>query len=158
SKMQRIAIIGSGIAGLGAAWLLRQNYDVTVLEAESRAGGHTHTVMVGDEPVDTGFIVYNDRDSPRFESLLSSLDGATQPSDMSFAVSTEGGAVEWAGDNWRTLFAQKQLFASVPHWRMIADILRFNRQGKQLLNSGALLHSNLGGFLDRYGYGEAFRT
>src|SRR5699024_219941 len=110
--MQRIAIIGSGIAGLGAAWLLQPHYDVTVFEADDRAGGHTHTVMVGEQPVDTGFIVLNDRNYPRFQSLLAHLNVATQPSDMSFGVSLGDGAVEWAGDNWRTLFAQKRLLAS----------------------------------------------
>ncbi len=156
--MRRIAIIGSGIAGLGSAWLLAGDYDVTVFEADERAGGHTHTVMHGEQPVDTGFIVLNDRNYPRFQAFLAALDVPTQASDMSFGVSIGGGAIEWAGDNWRSLFAQKKLIASGAHWRMLVDIVRFNRQGKQLLHERALPQSALGDFLDRHGYGEAFRA
>ncbi len=156
--MQRIAIIGSGIAGLGSAWLLASDYDVTVFEADERAGGHTHTVMHGEQPVDTGFIVLNDRNYPRFQAFLAALDVSTQASDMSFGVSIGGGAIEWAGDNWRSLFAQKKLVASAAHWRMLADIVRFNRQGKRLLRDQALPQLALDDFLDRHGYGEAFRA
>lgn len=154
--MQRIAIVGSGIAGLGAAWLLRDQAEVTVFEAEPRAGGHAHTVMAGTQPVDTGFIVLNDRNYPYFQSLLADLDVPTTASDMSFGVSIADGAIEWAGDSWRTLFAQKRRIADAAHWRMLADILRFNRQGKRLIASEALPDEALGAFLDRHGYGRAF--
>lgn len=154
--MQRIAIVGSGIAGLGAAWLLREQADVTVFEAEARAGGHAHTVMAGTQPVDTGFIVLNDRNYPYFQSLLAELEVPTTASDMSFGVSIAGGAIEWAGDSWRTLFAQTRLIADAAHWRMLADILRFNRQGKRLIANDALPDEPLGAFLDRNRYGRAF--
>lgn len=156
--MQRIAIIGSGIAGLGAAWLLADQYDITVFEAQQRAGGHTHTVMHGTQPVDTGFIVLNDRNYPRLQAFLDELDVPTQASDMSFGVSIGEGAIEWAGDNLRSLYAQKRLAVSRAHWRMLADILRFNRQGKRLLASGAPPRIPLGEFLDAHRYGEAFRA
>ena len=110
--MQRIAIVGSGIAGLGAAWLLADQAEVTVFEAANRAGGHANTVMAGAQPGDTGFIVLNDRNYPYFEALLADLDVDTIDSDMSFAVSIGDGRIEWAGDNWKTMFAQKSLIAN----------------------------------------------
>lgn len=154
--MQRIAIVGSGVAGLGAAWLLDGVADVTVFEAANRAGGHANTVMAGAQPVDTGFIVLNDRNYPNFEGLLAALEVPTQPSDMSFAVSIGPGAIEWAGDSWQTLFAQKSRVFDRRHWRMIADILRFNREARQLIASDALPSMSLGEFLDRNQYSDAF--
>ena len=154
--MQRIAIVGSGIAGLGTAWLLDGKAEITVFEAANRAGGHANTVMAGEQPVDTGFIVLNDRNYPFFESLLAELDVETRASDMSFAVSIGDGAIEWAGDSWRTLFAQKSRLFDQRHWRMIGDILRFNRQAKQLIETDALPAISLGEFLDRYNYSDAF--
>lgn len=156
--MQRIAVIGSGIAGLGAAWLLAEQYDVTVFEAAARVGGHTHTVMHGEQPVDTGFIVFNERNYPRFQAFLAALQVPTQASDMSFGVSIGAGAIEWAGDNLRSLYAQKRLAVSRAHWRMLVDVLRFNRQGKRLLASGVLPQVSLGDFLDAHRYGESFRA
>ncbi|MES1926335.1 FAD-dependent oxidoreductase [Salinisphaera sp. T31B1] len=154
--MEKIAVVGSGIAGLGVAWLLRERASVTVFEAEDRPGGHANTVMAGDQPVDTGFIVLNDRNYPYFESLLDELSIETIDSDMSFAVTIGHGAIEWAGDNWRTLFAQKSLIADRAHWRMIADILRFNRQAKRLLAHDRVPDCSLGEFLDNNSYSEAF--
>lgn len=154
--MQRIAIIGSGIAGLGAAWLLDDYADITVFEAANRAGGHANTVMAGAQPVDTGFIVLNDRNYPYFEALLADLGVDTIDSDMSFAVSIGDGRIEWAGDNWKTLFAQKSLIADRAHWRMIRDILRFNRQARELIAADAVPSLSLGAFMDRHGYSEAF--
>lgn len=154
----RIAVIGSGIAGLGAAWLLNREYDVTVFEAADYAGGHTNTVFAGEQPVDTGFIVYNEPNYPRLRALFEELGVDTRASDMSFGVSVGDGALEWAGDDWRKLFAQKRNLLSPPHWRMIADILKFNRQAKTLLAEDAVPDVDLGEFLDSHGYGTAFRT
>lgn len=154
--MQRIAIVGSGIAGLGAAWLLEPGADVTVFEATNRAGGHANTVMVGEQPVDTGFIVLNDRNYPHFEGLLAELGVPTRDSDMSFSASIGQGAIEWGGDSWRTLFAQKRRVLDSRHWRMIADILRFNRQARHLIATDALPSMSLGEFLDRNRYSDAF--
>jgi len=154
--MQRIAIVGSGIAGLGAAWLLADRADVTVFEAANRAGGHANTVMAGEQPVDTGFIVLNDRNYPYFEALLADLGVDTIDSDMSFAVSIGDGRIEWAGDNWKTLFAQKSLIGSRAHWRMIRDILRFNRQASALVATDAVPAVTLGAFLERHNYSESF--
>lgn len=156
--MARIAIIGSGIAGLGTAWLLAGNHDITVFESQSRAGGHTHTVLHGEQPVDTGFIVLNERNYPRFRAFLSALDIPTQASDMSFGISIGQGSIEWAGDNLAKMFAQKRLAASASHWRMLADIVRFNRQGKTLLQRGDCPDTSLGDFLAHNHYGSAFRA
>lgn len=158
----RIAVVGTGIAGLGAAWLLRSRHDITVFEAAPKPGGHTNTFMAGDQPVDTGFIVYNERNYPRLRALFDALGVASQPSDMSFGVSigSQGGgdALEWAGDDWRKLFAQRRNALRPSHWRMIADILRFNREAKALLTAGDLPDVMLGDFLDARGFGMAMRT
>ena len=153
----RIAIIGSGIAGLGSAWLLHREHDVTIFEAAGYPGGHTNTVDVGGRAVDTGFIVYNERNYPRLRALFRELGVATRASDMSFGVSMGDGALEWAGDDWRKLFAQRRNLVSPSHWRMIADILRFNRQAKALLAANAVPDVDLGTFLDANRYGAAFR-
>ena len=154
--MQRIAIVGSGIAGLGAAWLLQEHADITVFEANSRPGGHVNTIDVNGQPVDTGFIVLNDRNYPCLTRFLAELGVAVQPSDMSFGVSINRGAIEWAGDDYRALFANPRLLADRGHWRMLADILRFNRQAKRLIDRDALPDIPLGAFLDANRYSHAF--
>lgn len=154
--MQRIAIVGSGIAGLGAAWLLRDTADITVFEARSEPGGHVRTVMHGEQPIDTGFIVLNDRNYPYFNAFLKELGVEYQDSDMSFGVTIGDGAIEWAGDSLASLFAQKSLALDMGHWRMLADILRFNRQAKKLLVGDNCPAISLGEFLDRHRYSEAF--
>lgn len=154
----RVAVVGTGIAGLGAAWLLQQAHEVTVFEAQARPGGHTHTVDAGDQPVDTGFIVYNEPAYPRLKALFQALRVATQASDMSFGVSVDHGRLEWAGDNWRSLFAQPSNLFRPSHTHMIVDILRFNRQTKRLLADDALPDQSLGAFLDEHAYGKPFRA
>lgn len=156
--MAHIAIIGSGIAGLSSAWLLAGQHDITVFESGERAGGHTNTVLHGGQPVDTGFIVLNDRNYPRFQAFLTALDVPTQASDMSFGVSIDDGSIEWAGDNLTKLFAQKRLTTSPAHWRMLGDIVRFNRQGKALLAAKAPSPVTLGNFLADNRYSTAFQV
>lgn len=152
-----LAVIGSGVTGLSAAWMLHHEHNVTVFEANDYIGGHTNTLMVGEQPVDTGFIVYNEPNYPRLKAMLKALNVPTQDSDMSFGVSIDEGRVEWAGDNLFTMFAQKSNLVSSAHWRMIKDILRFNRQGKALLDSGKLPDESLGAYLDANNYGDEFR-
>jgi len=158
----RIAVIGSGISGLASAWLLSQRHEVVLFEQERRAGGHTNTVVVptpqGDQPVDTGFIVYNELNYPNLTAMFRELGVVTQPSDMSFAVSIGAGRVEYAGDNLRTLFAQGANLVSGRHWRMLADILHFNAQAKRLWRDGALPDLPIGDWLTQEGYSLAFRT
>ncbi|MCP5382748.1 MAG: FAD-dependent oxidoreductase [Kordiimonadaceae bacterium] len=126
----KIAIIGSGIAGLGAAWLLSKTHDVTVYEADDHFGGHANTVSAitadGIVPVDTGFIVCNDRNYPNFLELLKLLNINPYPTEMSFGVSIDDGNFEYAGSQrLSTLFAQKRNFLRPRFWKMVSSILRF---------------------------------
>jgi predicted NAD/FAD-binding protein len=132
----RIAIIGAGIAGLGAAHLLRGEHDVTVFEADERPGGHSDTVEVPDGPsavaIDMGFIVCNDRTYPRFLALLDELGVPTAPSDMSFGASVEAAGLEYRLTNPATIFAQPRSLARPAYLRMLAEIPRFNRAARRL--------------------------
>ncbi|MDH4180702.1 MAG: FAD-dependent oxidoreductase [Betaproteobacteria bacterium] len=158
----RIAIVGAGIAGLGSAWLLkRQGHDVTLFEAESRAGGHTHTVDVTLEgithPVDTGFLVFNDRTYPKLVALFDELGVGSVASDMSFAVRHDAERLEWAGTSLLTLFARPGNALRPRFWSMLRDILRFNRETTAGLAGGTLPDVSLGGFLELGGYGAPVR-
>jgi predicted NAD/FAD-binding protein len=127
----KIAIIGSGIAGNVAAYTLRQAHDITVFESGSYVGGHTNTVDVYEDDrsiaVDTGFIVFNDRTYPNFIRLLDEIGQASQPSEMSFSVQADDGKIEYSGSSLNGLFAQRRNIVRPPFYRMIRDILRFNR-------------------------------
>lgn len=128
----RIAIVGSGIAGFASAWLLSREHEVTVFEADDRVGGHVHTHAIADAgtelAIDTGFIVFNERTYPNFVKLLRALDVASQPSDMSFSVSDARTGIEWNGTSLDTLFAQRRNLLRPSFLRMVADVLRFNRE------------------------------
>ena len=129
---QRIAVVGAGISGLAAAWLLSRRYDVTVFEAGAYLGGHTNTVDVTLEgkthPVDTGFLVFNEKTYPNLIAMLALLGVDSVETEMSFAVSLENPRLEWAGSNLATIFGQKRNLLSRPFWRMLSDTLRFNRE------------------------------
>ena len=158
---QRIAVIGGGVAGLSAAWLLQRDYEVELFEKNDYVGGHTHTIEVpseaGSVPVDTGFIVYNNENYPHLSALFDHLGVASRPSEMSFSASIDSGALEYAGTNLNTLFAQRRnLLAPVFH-SMLRDVLRFNGQAKRMLAEGAVPALTLGEFLIRQGFGNAFR-
>lgn len=135
----RIAVIGSGIAGLTAAHVLHEHHDVHVFEAECRPGGHAHTTMaeVHGVPlaVDTGFLVYNERTYPRFVRLLARLGVSTQASEMSFSVRDEESGVEWRGTSPSTVFAQRRNALRPAFLAMLADVVRFNRMARRLLGS-----------------------
>ena len=137
----KIAVIGSGIAGNVAARRLRAAHDVTVFEAASHVGGHTHTHAVEHEgrrvTVDTGFIVFNERNYPNFTALLRELGVASQASEMSFSVQCPGSGLEYAGTTLNSLFAQRSNALRPSFWRMIRDILRFNREAPALLEDTA---------------------
>jgi phytoene dehydrogenase-like protein len=149
----RIAVIGSGIAGLGAAWALSKRHEVVLFEKAPRPGGHAHTVDVYHDgariAVDTGFIVYNEINYPNLVRLFARLGVPTQASDMSFGVSLAGGRLEWAGDSIGALFAQKRNIFRPSHHAMWMDILRFNRQAPIDLAAGALEGLTLGAYLER---------
>ena len=129
----RIAIVGAGISGLATAHMLHREHEITVFEAGALAGGHANTVRVDTEDathhVDTGFIVFNDRNYPNFERLLSSLGVASQPSDMSFGVS-DGGDFEYNGSSPNGLFAKRAHLVTPWFHRMVADLVRFNRNAR----------------------------
>ncbi|HSN17119.1 MAG TPA: FAD-dependent oxidoreductase [Gammaproteobacteria bacterium] len=157
----KIAIVGTGISGLAAAWLLRQHAEVTVYEKNAYAGGHTNTVAVREDgreiAIDTGFIVFNEHNYPNLTAFFHRLGVASHASEMSFSASIDGGQVEWSGDNLNTLFAQRRNLVSGGHWRMLRDIWRFNRDGKRALREGLDAHISLGQFLDVRGYGRELR-
>jgi uncharacterized protein len=155
----KIAIIGTGIAGLTCAHLLHPLHELTVFEAEGRPGGHTRTLAVesnrGVDQVDTGFIVYNDRNYPGFERLLERLGVATQPSDMSFSVSDGAGDFEYNGASLNGLMARRSSLLRPSFHRMVRDLLRFNREAPGLIGlngSGPTLLD----FLDEGGYSREF--
>lgn len=154
----RIAVVGSGIAGLSAAWLLSRRHQVTLFEAEDRLGGHTHTVDVTLDgqtfPVDTGFLVFNHRTYPELTRLFDVLGVETVASDMSFSVRLDQPDLEWAGTDLGTVFGQRRNLARPAFWRMLRDILRFNREAvrESTLASGM----SLGDYLKARGYGTPF--
>lgn len=158
--MKRIAVIGSGISGLSAAYYLSRGHEVHVFERDNRLGGHTNTVMVesgrGPIPVDTGFIVHNDRTYPNFCRLIAELGVATQPSDMSFAVTEPGGAFEYSSRGLGGFFAQKSNCFSPSHYKLLREILRFNRQAPRVLTLPDAEGMTLGEFLDAGRYSPVF--
>jgi len=133
----RIAIIGTGISGLSAAWALHRDHALTLFEAGDYIGGHTHTVDVEVQgrpyAVDTGFIVFNDWTYPQFIELLDQLQVASRPTQMSFSVRCERSGLEYNGETLNTLFAQRRNLFRPAFYRMIRDILRFNREAPALL-------------------------
>ncbi len=155
----KIAIVGSGIAGNVAAYHLHQEHEITVFEAGEHVGGHTHThdIQIADKvyAVDTGFIVFNDRTYPNFIRLLDELDVPAQESSMSFSVRVEHRDLEYNGTSLNSLFAQRSNFLRPSFYRMIRDILRFNREAPALLkgNDDSL---TLGDYLQAQHYGREF--
>jgi predicted NAD/FAD-binding protein len=155
----RIAVVGSGIAGLSCAWLLSQQHEVHVFESDGRIGGHSHTVDTtcggASVPVDTGFIVYNEPAYPNLTALFRHLHVPTRPSDMSFAVSLDGGALEYAGTDLNGLFAQRSNLLRPRFWAMLRELLRFYREAPG--DSATHGDLSLDAYLDAHGYGRAFR-
>ena len=151
----RIAVIGSGISGLSTAWLLDPHHHVTLYEAAPRLGGHSHTVdaIVGDRriAVDTGFIVYNERNYPNLVRFFDRLGIVTEPSNMSFGVSQNRGAFEYASTRWDALFAQRRRLLSPRHWAFLRDIPRFNRAAHAFL-AGDEADRPLGHWLEAHGF------
>lgn len=159
---QKIAIIGSGISGLGAAYLLSPHHDVSVFEADHRPGGHSHTVDIQVDGqrfgVDTGFLVFNERTYPLLCRLFGHLRVPVAKSDMSFSVQIAEPSLEWAGTNLDTVFAQRRNLLRFSFWRMLLDIVRFNKESTRDLNDPALAELSLGNYLDRHGYSTTFRN
>jgi predicted NAD/FAD-binding protein len=156
----RIAVVGSGISGLSAAWLLAARHDVTLYEASPRLGGHSNTVLVdhGSQrtAVDTGFIVYNERTYPNLIAFLHYLDVPTHETTMSFAVSANGGALEYSGTGFSGIFGQKTNLVRPRFWMMLRDLVRFYRNAARDM-SRDLGDQTLGQYLDSGRYSHAFR-
>lgn len=157
---QRIAVVGSGISGLATAHFLAKRHAVTLFEAAPRLGGHTNTVDIEEDGhvfgVDTGFLVFNTRTYPNLIALFDELGVVHCESDMSFSVSVGGGALEWAGTNLRTVFAQPGNLMSASFLSMLRDILRFNRQAHVNLAAARRERHSLGDLLTAGRYGEPF--
>lgn len=157
----RIAVIGSGVSGLSAAWLLNKAHDVTLYEKEGRLGGHSHTVdaSLGGRtlPVDTGFIVYNERTYPNLTALFDHLGVATTRSDMSFGVSLDGGAFEYSSNDWRSYLRAPQTLLNPRFWAVVREVVRFYRTGPAAMRRLAAEGLSLGQFLNRCGYGREFQ-
>lgn len=154
----RIAVVGTGIAGLASAWLLSDRHSVTVFEAERRIGGHSNTVAIatpaGEVPVDTGFMVYNEHTYPLLTQLFAYLGIATRPTSMSFSASIGDGSVEYGGGSLRALLGQPANLVNPTFVRMLVDIVRFNRTGLRYLERGHDHEHTLGEFLSHHGFGR----
>src|SRR3954470_18939814 len=156
----KIAIVGAGVSGLTAAHVLHRRHEITVFEANSYAGGHTNTIRVDTEydthHVDTGFIVFNDRNYPNFERLLAQIGVAGQPSDMSFAVSDERGDFEYASTSPNGLFAKRAHLAAPWFHRMLADIVRFQRAARELISGRGDGGPSLGHWVEELRFSRQF--
>ncbi|MGZ2259499.1 NAD(P)/FAD-dependent oxidoreductase [Roseobacter sp. A03A-229] len=154
---QKIAVIGGGISGMGAAFMLSKDYQVTLFEAEPRLGGHARTVMAGkagDQPVDTGFIVFNHANYPYMSALFRQLNVPITKSNMSFGASIDGGRLEYALTSLDALFAQRRNAVSPSFLGMVRDILKFTKRAEEVAQDRSL---SLGDFLAALGTGDAFR-
>jgi predicted NAD/FAD-binding protein len=151
-QSSRIAVIGTGIAGMSAAWLLNGKHDITVFERENRVGGHSNTVDApgdpDDIPVDTGFIVYNENNYPNLTALFSHLAVPTKLSEMSFSASLDGGRLEYCGAGLNGLFGQRRNLARPRFWKMLSELYRFYRDAPDFLNDPANRHVSLAEFLE----------
>ena len=162
-ERQRIAVIGAGVSGLTAAWLLADKHDVHLFEAGDYAGGHTNTEQVeaGGRtwPVNTGFIVFNDWTYPNFIKLMDRLGVASEVSNMSFSVDCHASGLQYNGTSLNTLFAQRRNLFNLNFLKMIREILRFNKETRADLTAGTIPDGEtLGEYLNRNGYSRYFRN
>jgi predicted NAD/FAD-binding protein len=157
--MKRIAVIGSGISGLTAAYLLSRRHEVTLYERERRLGGHTYTVAAvtaaGQVALDMGFLVHNDRTYPNLVRLFKDIGVATAPSDMSFSVACAATGFEYSSRGARGFFADHRSLASRAHFGLLRDILRFHREAPEVL-ANELPGATIGDYLRERRYGETF--
>jgi predicted NAD/FAD-binding protein len=154
---KRIAVIGAGISGMGAAYHLADGHSVTLFEAEPRLGGHARTIVAGkrgDQPVDTGFIVFNRVNYPNLVKLFEALDVPVTKSDMSFAASIGGGRIEYGLRTLQALFAQKRNLGKPAFLRMVRDLMAFNARAESVANDATM---TLGELMDQMRMGRWFR-
>lgn len=156
----RIAVIGSGIGGTGASWLLSAGHTVDIFEAENELGGHTHTVDLSVAgltfPVDTGFMVFNRRTYPNLIRFFESLDVRAHDADMSFSVEVADEDIQWSGTNLNTVFAQRKNITNPKFLRMLTDVVRFSRDADRFLADPSVAELTLGQLLAREGYSDSF--
>lgn len=159
-KRLRIAVVGSGVSGLSAAWLLSKAHEVVVYEKDRRLGGHANTVTVetpaGPVGVDAGFIVFNKPNYPNLTALFDYLGVGVEETNMSFSASIDGGRIEYSGQGLSSVFANRASVLSLSHWSMIRDLLRFNREAKAALEGGLDEEMTLGAFVVRQRYSRSF--
>ncbi|KAJ6487216.1 FAD/NAD(P)-binding domain-containing protein [Mycena vitilis] len=163
----KVAIVGSGVSGLAATWLLNEysEHEVHLYEADSRPGGHANTVKFtppGKQPedsvyVDTGFIVFNPSTYPNFIKFLKLHAINILPTEMTFSVSRDGGLFEWAGSNLMTIFCQPYRLIDPNMWRLIYDVLRFNACARRIITDDSDADLSIGEYLDREGYSDSFK-
>jgi len=156
-----LAIIGTGIAGLGSAWYLRDLFDITLYDKNNYPGGHTNTVCVEEEgrevPIDTGFMVYNEVTYPHLIQLFDELDIQGMPTDMSFGVNNCATGLEYACTGLNSFFAQRRRFADPRHWQLLREILRFFKAATHFLDNENDPGVSLADFLDRNSFSAHFR-
>ena len=158
----RIAIVGGGVAGIAAAYLIQRNHQVSLYEKNGYIGGHTHTITIPDgpdagTPVDTGFIVFNDRTYPILNRLFRKLGVSSRKSDMSFGYFHEKSGFQYATSDFNSLFAQRRNLLAPGYWSMLAEILLFNRLVRRRLQKDLLEGISLGQFLRRFRFSDRFR-
>ncbi|UTW04339.1 FAD-dependent oxidoreductase [Amphritea atlantica] len=159
-RPKKIAVIGSGIAGLSCAWLLNKAHRVTLYEKDDRLGGHSNTVSFDLDgtrvDVDTGFIVFNPVNYPNLVKFFEHINLPTCETDMSFAVSVDSGRLEYSGSGLGGLFAQKRNLLNPAFWLMIKDLMKFYRNADSMMTDASLADVSLGELLNRLGYGDRF--
>ncbi len=158
--MKKLAIVGSGIAGLGCLHFLKNHFEITVLEQANYLGGHTNTVEASERtrniPIDTGFMVYNETTYPNLTHLFKELNVPTQNTDMSFSVRHEMDNVEWCGSGLNHLFAQRRNIINPRFWKMMLSLDRFNKQAEIALESGAFGNMTIADYTRAGNYGDDF--
>ncbi len=160
-ERRRIAVIGAGVSGLSAAWLLNKRHDVVLYESDARLGGHANTVLVkaasGREiPVDAGFIVFNTPNYPNFTALAAHIDLAIDETCMSFGASMDDGACEYSGQSITGLFARPASIVEPAHWAMLRDLPKFNARAKAALSDGLPEGRSIGNFVKENRLSQAF--
>ncbi|MFT6863916.1 MAG: putative NAD/FAD-binding protein, partial [Akkermansiaceae bacterium] len=128
ARRERIAVIGSGISGMACAHFLHSHFEITLFEKDDRIGGHCHTVMAGDDPIDTGFMVYNEVTYPLLTRLFQELAVETKPTSMSFSVQQVDDKLEFNGGSLNLLFGQRRNLLRPRFWKMLFQINRFNKE------------------------------
>ena len=157
---ERLAIIGSGIAGMGCAHFLQSHYDLTIFEAGAHVGGHSNTVTVQEDgqdvPIDTGFMVYNEVTYPLLTRLFNALDVPTKGTSMSFSVQHQPSKIEWSGTDLNTLFAQRRNLINPRHWRFLLQLNRFNKEAVAAIDDPQWTNLTLGEYVRVRRYGQDF--